>query len=196
MNYFSQKEDRRSILYRPNNPKPIQTSEPPRTSWPRFKHFDAFFTDKNWTRANGWKVFPNDLLRERHFAPNIVFYHPALREVMIPLRIKGPPEHAATLGVTLIDHYCQRVQDTHDGHLEPGDLGVAQAWVAFAHINGDYIGSTTIREIKAEIKRLDVEPNEARQPDFPDYYWIDADGLPSSKEAWLERRHQAAEVVF
>jgi hypothetical protein len=158
---------------------------------PKTRDFGSFFANPNWASQNGWRSMSKAVRKDKGLFPNLVFYHPTLREVMIPLRIKGPPERAATLGAPLIAHYRQRVRD-YDQRRE-GDLGVRQAWVAFADLaTGAYIGSTTMEMIANETDG--VEPNPSTDPGMPAYYWIDGAGHVSTRDDWLSR--QDDDIVF
>jgi hypothetical protein len=160
---------------------------------PKTRDFEPFFTSSNWASQNGWRSMSKAVRKDKGLFPNLVFYHPTLREVMVPLLIKGPPECAATLGAPLIDHYVRRVRDTDHGRLDPGDKGVRQAWVAFAHADcGVYIGSTTIEAIANAIG--DAAPNPSTDPAMPPYFWIDGTGQVSTREMWLAR--QPDDLVF
>jgi hypothetical protein len=160
---------------------------------PKTRDFEPFFTNPNWAAQSGWRSMSKAVRKDKGLFPNLVFYHPTLREVMVPLLIKGPPERAATLGAPLIEHYTKRVRDTERGLLPDGDPGVRQAWVALAYLDtGVFIGSTTMESIDNAIG--DAAPNPSIEPGLPPYYWIDARGQISTREMWLAR--QPDDLVF
>jgi hypothetical protein len=152
------------------------------------RDFSGFFADEQWAAANGW-VLTTKTFRQRHrFHPNLTFCHRGLREVMVPLHIKGSPERAATLSAPLIEHYCRLVQETMDGRLVGDDRVVRQVWVTLARdVDGTYLGTVPIRQIATAIVEAGARPNPPTRSDLPPYYWIDSNARVSTLKMFLDR---------
>ena len=164
--------------------------------WSKTRNFSGFFANHDWAAANGWKPMSKLNRQKFGFLGNLVFCHSGLREVMIPLLIKGPPELGATIGEPLIRHYGTRVFDTHNRRLKDGDPGVNQAYIAIADLadDGKYIGAVAILEF---VKAMgDERPNPSSDPSkLPSYFWIDRDGKVSTLNDWRARQEEDDIVI-